>query len=95
MITTNLHFGDQVFTEHYVEVSIPTKRKIVEHLEALSSDFANTYLEYLIWERGDTTAEMHDRLIMSYLKVLARDMQEHAGYAGPQLPRRPAGGEDL
>ncbi|KAJ3055453.1 Vam6/Vps39-like protein [Rhizophlyctis rosea] len=83
--------GMKVFTEHYDEVSLPTKRKIVDHLEALSPDFANTYLEYLIWEREDATPEMHDRLILSYLKVLVRDMQEHAGYAGPQLPKRPAG----
>ncbi|KAJ3033544.1 Vam6/Vps39-like protein [Rhizophlyctis rosea] len=83
--------GMKVFTEHYDETSIATRHKIASHLENLSPDFAITYLEHLIDEQGDVTPDFHDQLIFCYLKVLARDIQEHVGYAGPMLPRRPGG----
>ncbi|RKO93265.1 vacuolar sorting protein 39 domain 2-domain-containing protein, partial [Blyttiomyces helicus] len=72
--------GITIFTEHYDEMSTATKRRILEHLESISSDHAITFLEHTIHERKDITPDFHDHLIFKYLEQLEQQLATSSNF---------------
>jgi hypothetical protein len=59
----------QIFTSE--EVALP-KQNVATFLEGLDPKLCSRYLEFLINERGEESAEYHDRLVELYLKMTQR-----------------------
>ncbi|KAI8823117.1 vacuolar sorting protein 39 domain 2-domain-containing protein [Fimicolochytrium jonesii] len=80
--------GMKIFTEHYDELSLDTKKRIAAFLLDVDEDFAMGYLEYLVHETKEVDAGIQESLLLIYLSRLRRELGARTGLAGPMVPSR-------